>query len=709
MGAAHPGQVLLPRALQPLLDPYLDHVRAFAPGDLHSTALREWDALRTAPAGHVDLGPGGRCPLLAVTLLSLSGRTFPPPPGPCPLPTTSSALQPHGAALTLARHPMLAPARGRAQAPPGPTVVLAAVAVANAAVVEARLAAAPGAWQGALATYLTTVRRLLAVFAGYELRQAGAVVHAAFPDGAAAVRFAMRLQLLLLHQHWPPALLRDGGADAEAHKLGSALLWRGLRASAAIDKCDVTAAEWDPEGQRMRYTGPGVHYVDYLLQHARQGVPRGRSTGRSGRQKAAPRRNMRREDRVTVQGPVKEQQPDGLSHGGFGPAAAEAADAKNRGGCRGRIPRVWCGGSGWYLSGMQRVDAVGPVGVGEGMAAAQGMGVDPCTGRGAMARRCLSSNGTRPPCTPRVAALPSPSPAGECLVHERAHAEVRDRLTTLLADDACRHHLLYTAEAAGLNAHSAGHDVVLTSPVHGPRKADQWHALTPAPLKAREHPDTFVQTAVCTRSRRRDEYYGDDVRACVERYREAPLLTALAAVRSAPPEGRVTFVACSMVEFASRAMLYPARFKYDVQVCAPRAGPPQGLGTAPRCVTALKSQVSGEKSNRSGTRAPGLDWIFWAIYSSNQGPQIGQVLRSMCWGGGFGTGDIWIFEIWHNKIVPNFAMEFKNLCQILPAPNFSILVTKISPTFFCAICLHVTLFCMILMERTVQQVLYVSL
>ena len=40
-----------------------------------------------------------------------------------------------------------------------------------------------------------------------------------------------------------------------------------------------------------------------------------RSTGRSGRQNAATRRNMRREERVTVQGPVKEQQPDGMSHG----------------------------------------------------------------------------------------------------------------------------------------------------------------------------------------------------------------------------------------------------------------------------------------------------------------------------------------------------------------------------------------------------------
>ena len=31
---------------------------------------------------------------------------------------------------------------------------------------------------------------------------------------------------------------------------------------------------------------------------------------------AATRRNMRREERVTVQGPVKEQQPDGMSHRG---------------------------------------------------------------------------------------------------------------------------------------------------------------------------------------------------------------------------------------------------------------------------------------------------------------------------------------------------------------------------------------------------------
>ena len=41
-----------------------------------------------------------------------------------------------------------------------------------------------------------------------------------------------------------------------------------------------------------------------------------RSTGRRSQQKAATRCNMRREERVPVQGPVKKQQPDGMSHRG---------------------------------------------------------------------------------------------------------------------------------------------------------------------------------------------------------------------------------------------------------------------------------------------------------------------------------------------------------------------------------------------------------
>ena len=78
-------------------------------------------------------------------------------------------------------------------------------------------------------------------------------------------------------------------------------------------------------GRRRRANGTSRH-----IQHSpstpttglrERGNDTSRSTGRSGRQNAATRRNMRREDRVTVQGPVKEQQPDGMLHRGFGGGA----------------------------------------------------------------------------------------------------------------------------------------------------------------------------------------------------------------------------------------------------------------------------------------------------------------------------------------------------------------------------------------------------
>ena len=51
-----------------------------------------------------------------------------------------------------------------------------------------------------------------------------------------------------------------------------------------------------------------------------------RSTGRSGRQNAVTRRSTRRDERVTVQGPVKKQRPDGMSHkGGGGVVRVQAA------------------------------------------------------------------------------------------------------------------------------------------------------------------------------------------------------------------------------------------------------------------------------------------------------------------------------------------------------------------------------------------------
>ena len=59
-----------------------------------------------------------------------------------------------------------------------------------------------------------------------------------------------------------------------------------------------------------------------------------RSTGGSSRQNAATRRSMRREGRVTVQGPVKKQQPDGMSHrgGGGNPKAAQPSPKDTKGG-----------------------------------------------------------------------------------------------------------------------------------------------------------------------------------------------------------------------------------------------------------------------------------------------------------------------------------------------------------------------------------------
>ena len=41
-----------------------------------------------------------------------------------------------------------------------------------------------------------------------------------------------------------------------------------------------------------------------------------RNTGRSGRQNAVTRRSTPREERVTVQGPVKKLQPDEMSYRG---------------------------------------------------------------------------------------------------------------------------------------------------------------------------------------------------------------------------------------------------------------------------------------------------------------------------------------------------------------------------------------------------------
>ena len=67
---------------------------------------------------------------------------------------------------------------------------------------------------------------------------------------------------------------------------------------------------------RKRHTMPHPHSAPTTGLRER-GNDTSKSTGRSSRQKAATQRNMRREERVTVQGPVKKQRPGGMSHRGL--------------------------------------------------------------------------------------------------------------------------------------------------------------------------------------------------------------------------------------------------------------------------------------------------------------------------------------------------------------------------------------------------------
>ena len=79
---------------------------------------------------------------------------------------------------------------------------------------------------------------------------------------------------------------------------------------------DQNAEEWGSKDRKTTpattSTTPSTPTTGPLY----RGTDATRNTGRSGRQNAATQRNMRRDERVTVQGPVKNQPPDGMSHGG---------------------------------------------------------------------------------------------------------------------------------------------------------------------------------------------------------------------------------------------------------------------------------------------------------------------------------------------------------------------------------------------------------
>ena len=105
--------------------------------------------------------------------------------------------------------------------------------------------------------------------------------------------------------------VRVGGGGPATHAAGQAFAWGGVGQGGFLvrslgTRCHIRHSQGTPT-TGLRERGNDIS----------------KSTGRSGRQNAATRRNMRRDERVTVQGPVKEQQPDGMSHRGSGRVPSE--------------------------------------------------------------------------------------------------------------------------------------------------------------------------------------------------------------------------------------------------------------------------------------------------------------------------------------------------------------------------------------------------
>ena len=84
-----------------------------------------------------------------------------------------------------------------------------------------------------------------------------------------------------------------------------------------------------------------------LRQQQPQNDPHTNQPRCSGRQNAATRRSTQSEERVTVQGPVKKQQPDGMPHRG-GCTSCALIRGSGLGGC-GRVRTLILGGSAVWL------------------------------------------------------------------------------------------------------------------------------------------------------------------------------------------------------------------------------------------------------------------------------------------------------------------------------------------------------------------------
>ena len=119
---------------------------------------------------------------------------------------------------------------------------------------------------------------------------------------------------------WAPAMVPGTATNRYTPSGGGGGGTTGPHAHGNAARRVVGDQNAEGRGQPNPYNDPLNHqhnprYANYWAPLPRQRHHK-RNTGRSGRQNAATRRNMRRDERVTVQSPVTKQQPDAMSHRG---------------------------------------------------------------------------------------------------------------------------------------------------------------------------------------------------------------------------------------------------------------------------------------------------------------------------------------------------------------------------------------------------------
>ena len=146
-----------------------------------------------------------------------------------------------------------------------------------------------------------------------------------------APRTASEVPSLLMHPWASPSLAEMGhigaiwvtGMPAQATQVTPPRLSGPRVVPLGQDLRATSPPTWGPRDGRHRWGsnfsgGPSANQNFSVAHPAPLNAPHHLGGGVGGWKKAATRRNMRREEWVTVQGPVKKQQPDGMSHGGGG-------------------------------------------------------------------------------------------------------------------------------------------------------------------------------------------------------------------------------------------------------------------------------------------------------------------------------------------------------------------------------------------------------